>query len=51
MQPIKSIKAIGYSRKFGEQEHKKVNQRIDMTICLLKFKITTHDPYVSVEVA
>jgi hypothetical protein len=27
------------------------NQRIDMKICLLKFGITTHDPYISVEVA
>jgi hypothetical protein len=42
---------MGYSSKFGEQEHKTANKRIDTGICLLKFGITTCDPYVSVEVA
>jgi hypothetical protein len=45
------MKAISYLSKFGEQEHKKKNQKIDTMIYLLKFEITTRDPYVSVEVA
>jgi hypothetical protein len=45
------MKAISYLSKFGEQEHKKKNQKIDTMIYLPKFGITTRDPYVSVEVA
>jgi hypothetical protein len=45
------MKAISYLSKFGEQEHKKKNQKIDTMIYLPKFEITTRDPYVSVEVA
>jgi hypothetical protein len=48
MQPIESIETISH---LSNSEHKKANQRVDMKICLLKFRITTHDPYVSVEVA
>jgi predicted transcriptional regulator len=38
-------------KQFREQEHKKINQKIDTMIYLLKFRITTCYHYVSVEVA
>jgi hypothetical protein len=38
-------------KQIGEQEHKKANQKMNTVIYLPRFEITTHDPYVSVEVA